>query len=425
MKQSLSVCVVGAGSSYTPELVEGLLQQDPSLLPIRELRLTDINEERLAIMAGFTERAVRHAGQEVTVASDTRLAPMVEGADFVVTQIRVGGMKARHLDESIPLEYGIIGQETTGPGGMFKALRTIPPMIEIGSTVASAAPDAFILNYTNPSGIVTEAVSKHTKAKIIGLCSGVPEMQQHVRDRFSSRYPNLRVFTVGLNHFGHIHRVLSGERDVTAEVIELLAQEQEEHEGWGGVDGRLIRLLHAWPIGYVGYFYHRGNAVEHAQAANQTRAQQIESIEREILAEAADPEVVGKPKALGRRGGGGYSRLMFSVMRAIVNDTGEELTANVPNKGSINGIDNDAVVEVVCRVDRRGAHPLPVGPIPLAFRGLVQALKAYETLTVEAAVHRSRRLAALALLNHPLVGDLDVIEPLLDEMLDAHHLEFT
>jgi len=425
MSRSLSMCVVGAGSSYTPELVEGLLQQDPALLPVRELRLTDINEERLAIMAGFTERAVRHTRCDVTVASDTRLPPMIEGADFVVTQIRVGGMKARHLDESIPLEYGIIGQETTGPGGMFKALRTIPPMIEIGSTVASAAPDAFILNYTNPSGIVTEAVSRYTKARIIGLCSGIPEMQQSIIARLSPRYPDLRVHTVGLNHFGHIHRVLSGERDITAEVMEFLAQEQGEHEGWGGVDGRLIRLLQAWPIGYVGYFYHRGNAVEHAQAANQTRAQQIESIEREILAEAADPEVVGKPNALSRRGGGGYSRLMFSVMRAIVNDTGEELTANVPNNGSIDGIEDDAVVEVVCRVDRRGAHPLPVGPIPLAFRGLVQALKAYETLTVEAAVHRSRKLAVLALLNHPLVGDLDVIEPLLDEMLDAHHLEFT
>ncbi len=425
MSRTLSVCVVGAGSSYTPELVEGLLQQDPALLPVRELRLTDVDAERLAIMAGFAERAACHAGRDVTVVSDERLAPMIEGADFVITQIRVGGMKARHLDESIPVKYGIIGQETTGPGGMFKALRTIPPMIEIGNTVASVAPDAFILNYANPSGIVAEAVSKHTKASIIGLCSGIPGMQEQIRARFSSRYPDLRVYTVGLNHFGHIQRVLSGDRDVTAEVIQLLAQEQDKHERWGGVDGALVRLLRAWPIGYVGYFYRRGEAVEHAKAASQTRAQQIESIEQEVLAEAARPDTIEKPKALARRGGGGYSRLMFSVMQAIVNDAGEEITCNVPNHGSIAGIDNDAVVEVVCRVDRNGAHPLPVGPIPLAFRGVVQALKAYETLTVEAAVQRSKRLAVLALLNHPLVGDLDVIEPLLDEMLDAHNLEFT
>ncbi len=128
---------------------------------------------------------------------------------------------------------------------------------------------------------------------------------------------------------------------------------------------------------------------------------------------------------LQRRGGGGYSAITFSIVQAIVNDTGAELTANVPNCGCVVGIDDDAVVEVVCRIDKNGAHPLPVGPIPLAFRGIVQALKAYETLTVEAAVHRDRRLATLALLNHPLVGDIDVIEPLLTEMLTAHGLEYT
>ncbi len=427
MSRSLSVCVVGAGSSYTPELVEGLLQQDAALLPVRELRLTDVDAERLAIMAGFAQRMVRHLGRNVTVSSDVRLEPMIEGADFVITQIRVGGMKARHLDESIPLKYGIIGQETTGPGGMFKALRTIPPMIEIGNTVASAAPDAYILNYTNPSGIVAEAVSKHTKANIIGLCSGIPEMQQQMRARFSSRYADLRVYTVGLNHFGHIHRILSGERDVTAEIMAELAQEEED--GTAAQPGRskvsIIRLLQAYPIGYVDYFYRRGRTVEHQQSAPQTRAQQIESIEQEVLAEAARPDTIEKPKALGRRGGGGYAGITFSVMKAIVNDTGEELTANVPNRGSITGIEDDAVVEVVCRVDRSGAHPLPVGQIPLAFRGVMLALKAYETLTVEAAVQRSKKLATLALLNHPLVGDLDVIEPLLDEMLAAHGLDFT
>jgi 6-phospho-beta-glucosidase len=417
------VCVVGAGSSYTPELIEGLLQQDPALLPVRELRLTDIDAERLAIMAGFGERAVRHAGRDVTVVSDKRLAPMIEGADFVITQIRVGGMKARHLDESIPLKYGIIGQETTGPGGMFKALRTIPPMIEVGNTVASAAPDAYILNYANPSGIVAEAVSKHTKANIIGLCSGIPGMQQQIRARFASRYPDLRVYTVGLNHFGHIHRILSGDQDVTTEVMGALA-EQKHSRGDVGEAG-LISLLQAYAIGYVDYFYHRGSAVEHARAGGQTRAQQIESIEQEVLAEAARPDTVEKPKALGRRGGGGYAGITFSVMKAILNDTGEEWTANVPNRGSVEGIEDDAVVEIVCRIDRNGAHPLPVGPIPLAFRGVMQALKAYESLTVEAAVKQSKRLATLALLNHPLVGDMDVIEPLLDDMLAAHGLDFT
>jgi 6-phospho-beta-glucosidase len=426
MSKAVSVCVVGAGSSYTPELVEGLLQQDQALLPVRELRLTDINSERLATMTGFTQRAVRHAGRQVAVASDTHLAPMLEGADFVITQIRVGGMKARHLDESIPLKYGIIGQETTGPGGMFKALRTIPPMLEIGNAVAAVAPNAFILNYANPSGIVAEAVSKHTKAKIIGLCSGIPSMIQHLKERFSPQYPDPRVYTIGLNHFGHIHRVLSGDRDVTAEIMDALADEQERRMRERGVahPQSIIRLLGAYPIGYVGYFYHRGRMVAEAKAKPKTRAQEIESIEQEILAEAARPETVQKPEALARRGGGGYAGITFAVMKAILNDTGEELTCNVPNRGAVEGVDDDAVVEVVCRVDRNGAHPLPVGSIPIAFRGVMLALKAYETLTVEAAVKRDKRLAALALLNHPLCGDLDVIEPMLDEMLAAHGLDF-
>ncbi len=422
MKRGVSVCIVGAGSSYTPELVEGLLEHDPALLPVRELRLTDINSERLAIMAAFTERLVRHAGRDVSVASDERLAPMVEGVDFAITQIRVGGMKARYLDESIPLRYGIIGQETTGPGGMFKALRTIPPMIEVGNTVASLAPNAFILNYANPSGIVAEAVSKHTKAKIIGLCSGIPSMIAHLKKQFSPEYPDLKVYTVGLNHFGHINRVYSGERDVTAEIMEAFAREQDEKDE--GKGGRLTRLLTAWPIGYVNYFYRRSHMVATAKAKPLTRAQEIEPIEREILTEAARSETVSKPEALARRGGGGYAGITFSVMKAILHDTGEELAANVPNQGAVAGVDDDAVVEVVCRIDREGAHPLPVGEIPLTFRGNMLALKAYETLTVEAAVKRDKRLAILALLNHPLCGDLDVIEPLVDEMLDAHHLVF-
>ena len=419
MSRGLSVCVVGAGSSYTPELVHGLLRQSPDELPLRDLRLTDINPDRLGIMAGFSERAIRQAGREVTVSHDTRLEPMLAGVDFVITQIRVGGMKARHLDESIPLKYGIIGQETTGPGGMFKALRTIPAMVEIGNAVASAAPDAFILNYANPSGIVTEAVSKHTRARIIGLCSGIPGMQADVKRRLASRFPDLKLYTVGLNHFGHIHRAVSGGREVTAEVMEALAQE----DGRSGLS--LIRLLQAYPISYVNYFYHRARMVEKAKSSPQTRAQQIESIEREVLAEAARPDVSEKPAALARRGGGGYAGITFAVLKAIVNDTGEELTANVPNHGSVEGVDDDAVVEVACRLDRTGAHPLPVGPIPLGFRGVMLALKAYETLTVAAAVQRSKRLAMLALLNHPLVGDLDVIEPLLAEMLEAHSLAFT
>jgi 6-phospho-beta-glucosidase len=295
-------------------------------------------------------------------------------------------------------------------------------MLEIASIVAAVAPQAFILNYANPSGIVAEAVNKHSKAKIIGLCSGIPSMIDHLKAKFGAAYPDLHFYTLGLNHFGHIDRARSGDRDVTAEIMEQLAREQEATGDTKGAS--LVRLLQTWPIGYVNYFYRRNHMVASVKAKPQTRAQEIESIEREILEEVSRPETVEKPAALARRGGGGYAGITFSVMKAIVHDRGEELTCNVPNRGCVHGVDDDAVVEVVCRVDREGAHPLPVGEIPISFRGVMLALKAYETLTVAAAVQKSKQLARQALLNHPLVGDLDVIEPLLEELLTAHGLEY-
>jgi len=426
MSKELSICIVGAGSSYTPELIDGLLAQPGDRLSVGSIRLTDINAERLGIMAGLTERMVRHGGRDVEVRSGTDLDEMLAGADFVVTQIRVGGMDARYLDESIPLKYGVIGQETTGPGGMCKALRTIEPMLAIARTVERVAPEAFVLNYTNPSGIVTEAVTRHTGARFVGLCSGMPAMQAELKRRLADAYPDVRSYCVGLNHLGFIHRILSGEKDVTVEAIERLSAEDAN----AATDNaemalvRVARLLGAIPISYVLYYLTRGMRVAQARDADKTRAQQIMAWEEQIFAEAADPKTVGKPEALKHRGGGGYSDVTFATMAAIANDSGQEIAVSTPNRGAIDGIDDDAAVEVVCRVDRSGATPLPVGAIPLTFRGLVQAVKAYETLTVAAAVHRDRRLVNQALLNHPLVGDLDIIEPMMDEMLAAHGLDY-
>ena len=425
MAREISICIVGAGSSYTPELVDGLIAAAPEQVPVKSIRLMDIDERRLEIMAGLTRRMTRRAKRGVEVVSDTRLDRMLEGCDFVITQIRVGGMKGRHLDESIPLKYGIIGQETTGPGGMLKALRTIGPMIEIARTVAEVCPQAYILNYTNPSGIITEAVSKHTDARIVGLCSGIPQMRRRIHEKLKDRFGDLKTYSVGLNHFGFVHRFVSGGKDVTSEAIELLYEDDRGEGGEAGIsEGALARLIQAVPISYVNYFFHAHQKLTDAKAAPETRAQTVEKIEREVLEEASRAGTVSKPAALERRGGGGYSDVTFAVMKAIHHDTGDEIAASVPNRGAVEGIDDDATVEVVCRFDASGPTPLPVGKIPAAYRGLVLALKAYETLTVEAAVTRSKKLATLALMNHPLVGDLDVIEPMLTEMLAAHGLMF-
>ncbi len=425
MGTGIQLCIVGAGSSYTPELIEGILAHAPEPLPITDVRLHDIDADRLAVMAGLAERMVRHAGKRIEVRAGTALAPLVEGADFVITQIRVGGMAARYLDESIPPRYGLLGQETTGPGGMFKALRTIPPMLAIARTVEQVAPRAFLLNYTNPSGIVTEALRRHTGARVIGLCSGIPEMQTRLRDLLRGEFGDLRSYCVGLNHLGFVHRLEAGGRDVTATALERVVAHAEQTPGFGGFpDPRSIRLLHAISLGYLSYYLFRRQTLETARTAGQTRAQQIMRIEEEVFAEARSPAATGKPAALAKRGGGGYSNITLGFLRAIVHDSGDELACTVRNGEAVDGIEPDAGVEVVCRTGANGPAPLPVGPIPLAFRGLVQAVKAYETLTVAAAVQQSRALAIQALVNHPLAGDLDVIEPLVDEMLQAHGLCF-
>ena len=425
MAKNITMAVVGAGSSYTPELIAGILEQSPQRLPITEIRLTDINAERLAVMAGLAQRMIRHRDRDIRVRQGAHLERMLEGVDFVIAQIRVGGMPARYLDESIPLKHGILGQETTGPGGMFKALRTIPAMIKIARAIERVAPDAFILNYTNPSGIIAEAVLNHTQVKCIGLCSGIPMMIDELKALLASRFPAVKCSCIGLNHFGIIHRITSRGRDITEQVLRLGLKDPSLLPGNKSPAGaKVCQMMGGIPISYVHYFYYRKRILADVMHYKQTRAQQIMELERKLFKEAADPQTVAKPATLNSRGGGGYSAITFRFMSAIFNDTGEELVCNIRNQGAVDGIEADAVVEIPCRVDRRGAHPLKAGPLPLPFRGTVQALKAYETLTVAAAMQRSRKLAIQALMNHPLAGDLDVIEPLVDEMLAAHKLRF-
>ncbi len=422
MNRSITVAIMGAGSSYTPELMDGFLGLDPARLPVAEFRLFDTNAERLGVMAGLSERMVRRHGRDIAVKTCARLEESLEGADFVITQIRVGGMQARWLDESIPLKYGILGQETTGPGGMFKALRTIPAMLEIASAVEHVAPQAFILNYTNPSGIVTEAVTRHTDAKILGLCSGIPLIIEEIKKDFGVDYPGMHAYCVGLNHLGFIHRIVSGGKDVIGEIIERMAARESRHGKDADALNQFAVEIGAIPIGYLDYYFRRGRLVRKLQAQDKTRAQQIMDLEKAVFAEAAVPGADQKPETLCKRGGGGYSAVTFAAMDALYNDTGEELAISVPNQGAVDGIEAEDVVEVVCRIGRKGATPIRVGPIPLAFRGLVHAVKAYEVLTVEAAMKRDRRLLKQALLNHPLVGDAEVIDPMLDEMIAAHGL---
>ncbi|MGV3480307.1 MAG: hypothetical protein ACO1O3_10185 [Sphingobium sp.] len=422
--RDLNICIVGAGGSYTPEIVEGLLDRAQAL-PVRALGLTDTDPHRLEIMAGLTRRMIAARGARIAVRAESDLRKAVAGADFVVTQIRVGGMRARAADEAIPLRYGVIGQETAGPGGMFKALRTIPVMIDMARTIADVAPAAFILNYTNPSGVVTEAVLNHSDARMLGLCSSIPTMQQRLAHLLAPRFGDIRTACIGLNHLGFIHRIEADGRDVTADALAALARHDGGEDPLFSSALRTAAVLGALPVEKYGdLYFHRRAEVAAMHEAPRTRAQAVAEIEAEVLAEAADQRVDTKPEALRRRGGDGYSSVTFDTLDAILNDRGREIVMSTLNRGAVRDLPDNAAVELPCRVDARGAVPLPAGEIPIAFRGLVQAVKAHETLTVEAAVTRRRDVALQALVAHPLVGDVDIAAPMLDEMLAAHALDF-
>lgn len=421
--RSIVLCIVGAGGSYTPEIIEGVLERPG--LSVAEISLTDSDPQRLGVMAGLARRMVQASGRRIEVRENVDLAQAARGADFVVTQIRVGGMAARQIDETIPLRYGVIGQETTGPGGMFKALRTIPVMIEVARTISEVAPGAFILNYTNPSGVVTEAVLNHTDARLLGLCSSIPLLQHRLRGLLAEPFGEVEIASVGLNHLGFVHRITAGGQDVTRAAIDHLYARHATNDGLFASALKIAPLLGAIPVEKYGdLYFHRRAEFAAMAGAERTRAQAVMDIEAQVLAQAADPAVRSKPPALIQRGGEGYSGVTFDTLEAILEDRGSKIVMSTLNRGAVAGLPGDAAIEAVCEVGAQGARALPVGEMPLAWRGLVQAVKAHESLTVQAAVSRSRDAALQALLAHPLVGDIDVAAPMLDDLLAAHGLDY-
>lgn len=413
MKDAIKFTVVGAGSSYTPELIEELAQRQEQL-PIKEIMLYDIDEKKLDIMTGFTERFSHALGMDVKVNKTTDLKRALEGAQFVDTQIRVGGNAARVRDEKIPLSMGLVGQETTGAGGMMKAFRTIPVMLDVARTMEEVSPDGWLINYTNPTGLITEAITRNTKAKIAGFCSGGIFPKMWAKRAMGIDYKRVQYDYAGLNHMNFSTNITIDGRPVTEE--EFLAIAKENHD----VDLELIKLLGAIPSPYLQYYYHTAKRVETLRRAKQTRGEYVMELEREVYAAYADPTNDKKPAALEKRGGGGYSEVAIGFVNAIYNNHDTNMVVNVPNNGAIDFLPDSAVVEVGCLVNAHAITPLHVAKVPEMARGLIAAVKNYEQLAVEAAVEGNMRKAKLALLAHPLVHDYEVIEELLPKLMEAN-----
>lgn len=405
--------IIGAGSSYTPELLEEMCIRRETL-PVKEIVLMDVNEKRLDIMTGFCQRFAAKRGLNVPIRSTLSLDDALEGADFVDTQIRVGGNAQRVIDEKIPLKYGLVGQETTGAGGMMKAFRTIPVMLDLAQRMEKRSPNGWIINYTNPTGLVTEAVTRYTKANIAGFCSGGIFPKMWAKKALGVEYHQVQYDYVGLNHMNFISNVTIDGRPITQEEFEKLAARNRS------VDPELTKLLGVLTSPYLQWYYQTGKRVGELQAAPMTRGEEVQLLEKEVYDGYADPNNADIPEALYRRGGGGYSEVAMNFVNAVYNNVDTEMVVNVPNNGAISFLPDSAVVEIPCLVNRRGMSPLHVGQVPPMCWGLISAVKNYEQLAVEAAVEGDVTKMKWALLAHPLVREYELVEKLVPELLEAN-----
>lgn len=405
--------IVGAGSSYTPELLEEMAKRKEQL-PVKDLVLYDINSRRLEIMTGFCKRYAAHLNLDLNITSTESLEEALYGADFVDTQIRVGGNKQRVKDEKIPLKYGLVGQETTGAGGMMKAFRTIPVMLEVARKMEEVSPNGWIINYTNPTGLVTEAVTKYTKANIAGFCSGGIFPKMWAKSSMGIDYDRVQYDYVGLNHLNFISNITIDGRPITQEEFNKLAEEND------AVNPEIAKLLGVLTSPYLQWYYQTGEKVRKVLSDPMTRGEYVQVLEKEIYAAYADENNCEKPEALSKRGGGGYSEVAMNFVNAVYNNIDTEMVVNVPNHGAVSFLPDDAVVEIPCLVNKRGMQPIHVSKVPSMCWGLISAVKNYEQLAVEAAVEGSVTKMKWALLAHPLVREYEFVEKLVPELLEAN-----
>jgi 6-phospho-beta-glucosidase len=401
----MKVAVVGGGSTYTPELVSGL-----SRLDVSEFVLQDIDPERREVVGGLARRMLGRQGYAGSLYVTDDLDRAVDGADFVLVQIRVGGQAARLADETFPLACGCIGQETTGAGGLAKALRTVPVVLEIAERVRETS-DAWIVDFTNPVGIVTRALLDHGH-RAIGLCNVAIGFQRRWAASFGVEPARVVVDQVGLNHLTWVRRVLLDGRDV---LPEILAEHGDELAAELDLPRRLLDELGVVPSYYLHYFYAH-DEVLHEQLDGVPRAQTVAEIERELLRMYRDPGLVEKPALLSRRGGAFYSEAALGLVASIVSGDGAVHEVDVRNNGTLAGLADDDVVEVPARVTRAGAEPLGQPPLAPELLGLTQHVAAYERLALQAALSRDPLDVKKALLAHPLIGQYKVAEQLLESM---------
>jgi 6-phospho-beta-glucosidase len=410
----MKLTIVGGGSTYTPELMDGFARLR-ELLPIEEVWLVDPNEQRLELVAGVSRRMLARAGHPATVHATSDLVAGVSDADAVLIQLRVGGQDARRGDETWPHEVGCIGQETTGPGGFAKALRTVPVVLNVAETVRRhARPDAWIVDFTNPVGIVTRALLQ-AGHRAVGLCNVAIGFQREFATRFGVEPSRVSLGHVGLNHLTWERNVWVDGVDRLPELFQNVAELAEEVE----LPPRLLQLLGVVPSYYLRYYYSH-DEVLHEQLGAPTRADEVQEVERMLLKKYADPTVDTKPEELEQRGGAFYSEAAVDLLASLTSDRGDVQVVNLRNSGLLPFLPDDHVIEVPATVGANGVTAVPVEPLNDDLRGLVSAVAGYERLALDAAINGGRDRVLRAMQAHPLVLQYDRAEKLTDLLLAAN-----
>lgn len=430
-KKAVKIVTIGGGSSYTPELVEGFIKRYDTL-PIKELCLVDIPEgrDKLETVGALAKRMVKKAGlpMKVTLSYDRRNA--LQGADFVTTQMRIGRLPARILDERIPISHGMIGQETNGAGGMFKAFRTIPVILDIVKDIQEICPDAWLINFTNPAGMVTEAIYRYTDFKrAIGLCNVPVNMVSGFAKMLNAKEKEVTMEIQGVNHFIFATDVFVNGVSYFDQLLEKYANLTDEDtiqmKNFVSLpySPSFVRGLKAIPCPYHNYYFYTKEQLEEEQSQFKTgtvRGEVVSKTEEELFELYGHEELAEKPKQLEMRGGAKYSDAACNLIQSIYNNTGDIQYVDVRNNGAISDLPADSAVEVACRITSDGPKPIATGSLKLPISGYVQMMKAFERLVCEAAVTGNRDLAVTALNINPLCPSDALANIVVDELIEAH-----
>jgi 6-phospho-beta-glucosidase len=445
----MKMTLLGSGVRV-PFVLHGLAAAQDDL-GLDEVVLHDTDGDRLTLMSALGAHLCAEWGARFTVRAEPDPRAAIAGARFVYSAIRPGQEAARAVDEEVPLKHGVLGQETTGPGGFAMALRTIPAMLGYASMIEDVAPDALLVNFTNPVGIVTQALHDHSSVRVVGICDGPVSMHRSVAKLLDLPPERLHADYFGLNHCGWIHRVLVDGRDRLPEVLERFDELRRADERWRLFDPALVRAIGMLPMEYLYFYYYRDEAVAHIRGSGSSRGRQLQALndalwpvlrtcvdggdlaaaqvaweramrERDatyFARERGETAAEGDESPSDLFSSDGYEGMATAIVAAAVQRRKVPLILNVPNRGAIEGLRDDDVVEVTCLADEHGAHPIAQGHLPEAAMALVRQVKVYERLTVTAAVECSYDVALDALLAHPLVGSYPTAKAILDDYVEG------